>query len=686
MRGLPQFDGSLRSYYEHIKTSLGEQGAWVADIIALLDFPVSRSELKAIRADAAHRVDQAVEVLRPVLLEQVGQAGIRVYHESFAQFLRLPFQDNASARTALLDKIIEWLENKGIFNDSRAFRHLLPTLSKANYNKRVVDAVGRDFVAQSIAAGFPASAIIENIANAIHSAACIGDWPAVVRYVEMSRSAQTYQEERFESRIVGFVDVIGYLLDADTMAERLLHDGRPTMPARSGLQMCAALDVMGAVPPWREYMQAFIRESKDDNTSYGEASDRAVNTAWLRGRLRLASFGHTQSIGSNGASAMHSTQTENGRNLYEPVQWRKWANWLDESGLHPSDVVDAILDTFRLPAVVELIGQLAHPGAYCLALAEAIAAEKAPDSDGDALYWASRAADSGIPPGSTSRLIAIGLEISKVDARPIEKARKHLLDLTREVQDHQIMYQETGRIAEWMDACAVAARKDPFGLAAAEALLEGPGWYTCWLRFTISLVVAEAAPSGQKSQSGLEALRILTEVQKPFLGKPRACDLYPIHGLIDETIRRAISLLDDQAWEEAIELLDRVSNAISTTISGEMEGPLPRNRLLHLAVETAMATRWQAAQALVNDAIENRGGGRYYADLAEYRLIAARLALTADNPTEARRHWMDACQLLTAYGSHKDITIYELLDPLPSLIAINPARGRTAVAKLQPFR
>ena len=136
VRSLPQFDGSLRAYYEHIQASLGEQGAWVADVIALLDFPVSRSELKEIRPDTAHRVDQAVKVLRPVLLEQVGQAGIRVYHESFARFLRLPFQNNEVARTALLNKIIEWLENKGIFNDSRAFRHLLPTLSKGQLQQK----------------------------------------------------------------------------------------------------------------------------------------------------------------------------------------------------------------------------------------------------------------------------------------------------------------------------------------------------------------------------------------------------------------------------------------------------------------------------------------------------------------------------------------------------------------------
>ena len=684
VRSLPQFDGSLCTYYQHIQASLGEQGAWVADVIALLDFPVSRSELKEIRPDMAHRVDQAVEILRPVLLERATQAGVRIYHESFARFLRLPFQDDAYARTALLDKIIEWLERKGMFKDSRAFRHLLPTLVEANYNQKVVDAIGRDFVVESIAAGFPVSAIIENLAKAIHSAAYIDDWSPVVRYVEMSRSAETYQEERFVSEIVGFADVIGSLLGADTVSERLLYDGRPTMAARSGLQMCAALDALGAVVPWREYMLAFLRESEDDNTSYGEASDRAVDTSWLRGRLRLASFGYDQTSGSSHVSTLSSAHEDGDRDLYAPMNWGRLANRLNENGLPPTEVVEAILDTFGLPAVVELIGELAHPGAYYLALAESIVAGKAPDSDGDALYWASRAADCGIPPGSTSRLIAIGLDVGEIDTQPIEKARERLFDLTREVQDRSVRW-ETRSLGEWMDACTVAARNDQFGLTSAEALLKGPGWYTCWLRFTIALVVAEAASKAKQSQLGLEALRILTEVQNPFLGEPRACDLYPIHGLIEETICRAIFLLDDQAWKEAIKLLDRVSDAISTTLHGEMGGPVRRDRLLHLAVETATSTRRTVAQALVDDEIENGGGGRYYSDLAEYQLIAARLALNADDPTKAREHWTNACRLLVAYGWRKDVTIYELLDPLPNLIAVDPARGREAVAKVQPL-
>ena len=161
--------------------------------------------------------------------------------------------------------------------------------------------------------------------------------------------------------------------------------------------------------------------------------------------------------------------------------------------------------------------------------------------------------------------VALGVDVGKVDTQPIEKGRECLLDLTRMVQD-SLMYRETEKLAEWIDRCTVAARIDPVGLAAAEALLEGPGWYTCWLRFTIAHTIAENASADEQSRLGLEALRILTEVQDPFLGDPRACDLYPILGLIYGTIRRAASLLDDQAWEEAIGILNRVSAAISTSL------------------------------------------------------------------------------------------------------------------------
>ena len=101
--------------------------------------------------------------------------------------------------------------------------------------------------------------------------------PRVVRYVEMSRSAETYQEERFASEIVGFVDVIGSLLGARMHWQRgCCTMGDPPWTARSGLQMCAALDATGGCcAVARIHVRAFIKGiRKDDNTVYDEASVR----------------------------------------------------------------------------------------------------------------------------------------------------------------------------------------------------------------------------------------------------------------------------------------------------------------------------------------------------------------------------------------------------------------------------
>ena len=683
LRSLPPFDGSLRKYYEHVQSSLGDQGAWVADVIALLDFPVSRTELKQIRPDMGHRVDAALEVLRPVLLERVTEAGVRIYHESFARFLRLPFQADSTARTALLQRVIHWLQRRGIFNDLRVFRHLLPLLSEADRNEEVVAAVGHDFVVNAIAAGFPASAIIENLATAVRSAVSIGNWPAMVTYVEMSRSAQTYQEERFESEVVGSAELIASLLGPDSLAANLLHNGRPVMTGRAGIQMCAALDKLGAVPPWREYMLAFLET--DDQTIYGDESDQAVGLAFLRGRLRLSSSGDATNTGETILRPFAIVDQDRDRRLYAPVDWDQLARHLEDARLPAIDAVRAILDTRGLRAVLELVKSVNSPGVYCLSLAEEILSGRAPDSHGDARYWARRATRSGLPHGNLRRLLALGVDGTEFHAERYTKGQQRLLALTREVQDGNIMYEGTDRVAEWLDRCVVAAESDPVALSSAEALLHGPGWYTCWLRFTVGLAAAEAGPKVERAHGALNALRILGEVDNPFEGQPRACDLHPILDLIEETVRHAVLMLDDASWTAAMQVLDEVSGSVSTSLQGAMLGPVRRDMLLGLAVDTATPPRRAAARRLVEEEFANRSAGRYYADLAGYRLIAARLAVDGDDAAQARQDWTDACRLLTAYGWRKDITIYELLEPLPAMIAAEGSRARTAISRLQPL-
>ena len=462
LRRLPAFDGSLHAYYEHIHSSLGTKGAWVADVIAFLEFPVSRTELKNIRPDMAHRVDSALEALAPVLLNNAIDGGFRVYHESFSRFLRRPVEADANARTALFGRLLAWLEDVGLFRDSRAFHHLLPMLYEAQEDDRVLALTDREFVLNAVASAFPTSAIVENLSTAMASAARRADWPAVVRYVELSRSAETYRDERFESAMVGFIDVAAGLLGAATVARRLLHNGRTVMSARTGLQVCAALDALGAVVPWHEYMTALEREQSMNTARGVETSGTDIRVAWLRGRLRLVAERQLADESPGNREAAYQANRGVSATLYEPLRWRTLAQAVDNGSLSSVEVVDALIDTLGLPGATRLIEELERPGAACLALSEAVAAGRASASSGDSMYWAEQAASLGVPAGNARRLVKLGVDIARHAPGTVSEARERLQELTQQVQESSVQSRPE-RVAEWIDACTVAITNDPIG-------------------------------------------------------------------------------------------------------------------------------------------------------------------------------------------------------------------------------
>lgn len=684
IRSLPPFDGTLGAYYEHLIAALDDGSSWVADIVALLDFAVTRVELREIWPEMGHRIDAALDRLAPVLIERATQGGVRVYHESFARFLRQPLRDNPAAAIALLDRVATWLSSKGMFSDARAFRFLLPTLARAGREREVVKLVDVEFTASAVAGGFTATAINANLCTTISCATRIGDWPAVIRCVELARAAGTYEHDNLDSKVVEFADVPMALLGAGAFADRLLYDGRTTMPSRAGLQLCAIVDKAGVAAPWREYMTAFDRESKEDNTAYGPDSQQQVNLAWLRGQLRLA-------IDSRAASEelpSAKTASGNGVNLINPpkaavdLSWIE--TWLGARQLPARPVIDTVCDTLGIETAVELVERLGNPRDFALVLAERLAADGSASSAEAARRWAAPSALQRPIVGTIHRLLALGISINDINHRKIPDAREELFALARKVQEPQADMSPT-TIAAWLDSCVIAARQDQLGLATAEALISGPGWYRCWLRFTAALCRAEAQPVGQQGSAAVEALRLLTEDLNPFAGDPRAVDLYSLHGIIASTIRRAIALLDDASWAAAVAILRQVSDGISVTLRGELGGPLPLDLLVELVIHSTTPARRVVSEAFLASVLRENSAAHYYSDLAGFHLSTARLTLAANDKIAAAAQWKTACRLLTAYGWHKDITIYELLDPLPALIAADQRRARERVATAQPL-
>lgn len=439
---------------------------------------------------------------------------------------------------------------------------------------------------------------------------------------------------------------------------------------------------MGAVPPWREYMAAFIRESKHDRVAHGDESDLSVSLAWLRGRLRLAPLELKHPSGPSRGPLRNSPHTGDDRLLYEPVDPAELAGAVDGGDFSAAQVVEILLDVCGYRAVVAVIELEAHPGPSCLALAKSIAEGKVQEPDADSRYWAEKAVDDGLPPGELPYAMALGIDLAKVDSRPVEEARNPFLDLTRRVLDPP-SYGETDQLREWIDGCAIAARRDSLGLAAAEALLAEDNCYTLWLRFAIAVARAEAN-SSERPKAGVDALRILLDPGESPPHLPQGTDLYSIQPLIEDTILRALDLLDEAAWNSALGLFHRVE-AATTTLWAEVGGLLSFERLLRLAINSAPLSCRAALQSQLDSATDRRRVGIYYSDIAEHRCLKARLALSVGDSAVAQEQWMQICQLLPAYGWRKDATIFELLHSIPLLFSVAPARAREAVALVQPL-
>ena len=670
VRDLPAFDGTLEAYYRYLLDGVGPDAGWVAEIVAATNFGIRRHELREIIPQFAHRVDEALRQLSPVLEEKASQ-GVRVYHESLARFVRQGFSQEPSALTSLLLSVADWLEAKGLFTDSRAYRNLFPLLIEAGQCDRVVGLVGLDFVERSISAAFPASAVTANLAWAVRAAEAAGRWPELVRYVELSRAAEAFQDERYDSVLVDFADVYIALLGTDVVADRMLDEGRRVVPARAGMQMCAALDRLGGVAPWFEYMVGYLRESAGENVSYGADSDRRVAAAWLRGKLRLRSSDSTSRTDS----------TEEADTVLAKIDWRLVAEWLEDNASATADLVESILDSHGADGIGKLILESERPGPLCLVLAEATNTTDLVQGV-SSRSWATAALAHGAGHGTVHRLLGLGVDVKDIALDSLDQARSRLLEVTHQVQQSDIQF-ESGTLLTWLDLLAVASRREPTSLDLVDIAIVGDGWYRCWLHFVVGLVRAEVAPPENQSELALAALDCLSADLRPYKGEPRSCDLYRIHAVIAETVERSIRLLDGEHWEAGLLGLRYVSEQISTTLSGEIGGPVPADLVLDLTVRTATEDNYSFADNLLDEEIRDGAASRYYSDLPSHYLYRARLALAANDKSMADEHWRQACVLMGAYGWRKDITIYELLNPLETLISADPERGRRAVAAVQ---
>ncbi|MEF9908552.1 AAA family ATPase [Streptomyces sp. P9-A2] len=673
LRTVPSSAHDLDDYYAYLLAGLTPGQRSAVSMLAVCDFAVTASELEEIFPLPGMQLGAALNSVAPIVAQQPGIGGLKIHHESFSRFIRRIDGDHGWVDQVRI-RAAEWLSERGFFTDPRAFRHLPELLSALGRDDELALLVGPDFLSRAIAGLQPPQAVVHTLTVAARRAAARNDWPTLVRCIELTRARATYEDEGLPGSLVPYADVLVALSGADRVAASLMYEGVTTMAARWGLQLCAAVDRAGYAAPWEAYLTAWDEAGKDESTHYGSASDESVFLAELRGRIRLPG---------------HGTD----RSAPERPLARRVAEFLDQENPPPLEpALDVLLDCLGfVPLVesVELIGRSDRRTALLLYLADA-----RDSADGElpsARTLATAAWASG--PCDPRRLLRHGLTAADLAEDVFSGDISAVLtEATREVlTDRASGLSEP--VSRWLALLTVAHAADPQASVRLLPLLGGEGFYRAWLRFTIATVglhrdVGAGALAAEPASATVRvALEQLAQHAHAFTGQPRACDLADIHRQVRQVLNDGVALLRGNDVALGITSLQTVSRGTTTSLMGMAgTGPLITTELLSLLTASVGQAGADVVRELMGTLRTAQAKSRaLYAEDADFELEMARVSLACDDPHEAQRCWERAARDLGAYGSHKDITIEELLDPLPQLMQADPVQARVRLARTQPL-
>jgi hypothetical protein len=626
--------GHLEKYFDHLMTTVEEAAddGLVAEHLALVDFGLTREEIAEILPTfGAGRVDRVLSQLRPILDEAGIWGGLRVHHESFRRFIvaRLVAADRQLG--PLMAPVVEWLEKRGLFEDERAYRYLLPLLHRADRDADLLVLIGADFVSQSVRALQPREAVLANLRLAGAVAADREDYPALVRIGELRASATVAYGEKLsdpDTWAQGLIEVEG----PDRLADRLLFEGRPTWPRAAGLRICALVDRAGGDAPWAPYLD--LRENSRQTSQSEEEIERGQLDE-VHGRLRV--LGPSASI-------------------------ERFAAYLDQT----PDVTPTFLDgcagilgemygSVGLGSTLDASADMTAEarGWFELRLAEAHACEGAEEA---AIAAAQRSLSHGLPVSAFRRLLDVGLPPDAIDSSP-NPAEAAVAAIKSDLPDRHV-------VDRFLTAVFCAARRGD-DLEEIRRSLAGPGFYPAWLQFCCDLAEVEA--SGGDIASSLAELADHTA---PFVGRPRACDLFSVHDLCTESFRRAVAVVAEDRWPAASRTLVAIADETTTTLSGSPGGPLTSLDLIEILLPYAEKLPFAEVRGLLSSPPSEFY--EFHAEMASYRARFEKRTGGGDGGTPLA----EAGRYLAAYGFHKDVTVF---GPIEALQAIDDAHVQAEV-------
>lgn len=644
----PPLGGDIANYYSHLYDASSSNDRIVAEVLGLIDFAITESELgEIVGAQISRHIPDAVQRFKPILINVAGQGGLRVFHESFRRFMIEKLNTRGLSVDIPLGMIITWLKTLGFEENAKAFRFLLPALNRANRIDELLIYVGKDFVSKGVCYGHPREAIRRNLSLATEVAAIAKKWPDLVRCLELRRTLYTCFEEHLFDPLPywqTFIRVFG----PKRLSDRLLFDGSPTLDRHLGLILCSIIDDDKEVAPWKEYLALPRRPlSYAASTQVDPEWEGRVISALLHGRLRTE---------NESEDALEWVRREflNNPRIERPILLaiaNRLASSLDNESFDLFLRMEAITIESRAILLLAYARNKKRQSETIIAIEHA----KAAFSLRSSFMIAEEAIEIG----------ALGLSLN-LKLEDLDK-----IDIGLAGEKYHVDEQAA---AEWVRAVRLLSHQKFQRWDPLFKKIDGGGWYRSWLRFIIQICQAEAISKTDTKAASSAAVTAFEELARdadPFTGRPRAVDLYNIRKTIHSSIARGFALLSfDTDWASALRAVQRLIEGTSAYLKGSRSGPIDPRDVAEL-LEPFVVTRHEFKDRILEmilfqvQAVEKTG--EPYAVHANLEFVATRSLLAIGERERAFGHWKQAAVYLSAYGYHKDVTLYQLLEGLPGL-------------------
>lgn len=262
IEGFPSYNSNLENYYTFLMTKISES-LRVPQILAGSPFPLTESDLKEI-TKLGEYVSKDLEVIRSILSYNSSSGGYIIYHESFRRYiLELLEKNEVSLDEAIYSYLIDWLRNKGFYEDRKSYLNLFGLLFESKRYDEILKYCNKEFIIESIFFGNNIGSLKRNFEILMKASCMVKDYGAVIICTELNNMIYSL-EYSFDENSEYYYLGLGLINGFEELKNVLYYEEQTALEYTEGLKVCYLCSMNYVIPEWDEYIKLLLKSDKSE--------------------------------------------------------------------------------------------------------------------------------------------------------------------------------------------------------------------------------------------------------------------------------------------------------------------------------------------------------------------------------------------------------------------------------------